>query len=71
MQFFQYSVNAKMSQKISKKIRNDIFTKLNNLSIKYFDENQTGDIMSRFINDVNNITVLLSDNFADLVGVLV
>ena len=71
VQFFQYSVNAKMSQKISKKIRNDIFTKLNNLSIKYFDENQTGDIMSRFINDVNNITVLLSDNFADLVGVLV
>ncbi|MBR2858384.1 hypothetical protein IKE96_04335 [bacterium] len=60
-----------MSQKISKKIRNDIFIKLNNLSIKYFDENQTGDIMSRFINDVNNITVLLSDNFADLVGVLV
>ena len=71
VQFFQYSVNAKMSQKISKKIRNDIFIKLNNLSIKYFDENQTGDIMSRFINDVNNITVLLSDNFADLVGVLV
>lgn len=71
VQFFQYSVNAKMSQKISKKIRNDIFTKLNNLSIKYFDENQTGDIMSRFINDVNNITVLLSDNFADLIGVLV
>lgn len=71
IQFLQYSVNARMSQKISKKIRSDLFLKLNNLSIKYFDKNPTGDIMSRFINDVNNITVLLSDNFADLVGVIV
>lgn len=72
--FFQYSqywLNARISQKISKKIRNRLFNKLNKLPISFFDKNPTGDIMSRFINDANNISIFLSDNFTDLLGVIV
>lgn len=71
LQYSQFCVNSKMSQKISKKIRSDLFVRLNKLPISYFDKNTTGDIMSRFINDVNNISIFLSDNFADLLGLLI
>lgn len=70
IQYFQYWLNAKMAQGISKKIRNDLFLKLNKLPIQYFDKNQTGDIMSRFVNDVNNVSIFMSDNFADLMAAI-
>lgn len=66
--YSQFYVNSRISQRVSKKIRSDLFIKLNKLPIGYFDKNPAGDIMSRFINDVNNISVFLSDNFADLIG---
>lgn len=71
VQYLHYSINVVMAQKISKKIRNDLLIKLNKLPIGYFDKNQAGDIMSKFINDVNNISVFLSDNFSDLMSLLV
>lgn len=66
--YSQFYVNSRISQRVSKKIRSDLFIKLNKLPIGYFDKNPAGDIMSRFINDVNNVSVFLSDNFADLIG---
>ena len=36
-------------------IRNDLFTKLQKLPVRYFDANPTGETMSRFTNDVDNI----------------
>lgn len=71
IQYIHYSINVVMAQKISKKIRNDLLIKLNKLPINYFDKNPTGDIMSKFINDVNNISVFLSDNFSDLMSLIV
>ena len=70
-QYSQYWINARIAQRISKKIRNRLFTKLNKLPISFFDKHPTGDIMSRFINDANNISIFLSDNFSDLIGVIV
>lgn len=66
--YSQFYVNSRISQRVSKKIRSDLFIKLNKLPIGYFDQNPAGDVMSRFINDVNNVSVFLSDNFADLIG---
>lgn len=66
--YSQFYVNSRVSQRVSKKIRSDLFIKLNKLPIGYFDQNPAGDVMSRFINDVNNVSVFLSDNFADLIG---
>ncbi|GHU47435.1 hypothetical protein FACS1894218_1820 [Bacilli bacterium] len=57
----------KMSEGGSYKIRNAVFTKLNNLSIKYFDSTPSGDIMSRTINDVDNIGQTLSQYLGSVV----
>jgi ATP-binding cassette subfamily B protein len=56
-----------MSEGGSYKIRNAVFTKLNNLSIKYFDSTPSGDIMSRTINDVDNIGQTLSQYLGNVV----
>lgn len=70
IQYSQYVLSIRMGQRISKQIRDDIFKKLNNLSISYYDKNKSGDIISKFSNDITNLSSLLSDNFADILGVI-
>lgn len=53
--FSQARIMIRVSQDTINRIRNDLFSKLQSLSIRYFDTNSAGDIMSRFTNDVDNI----------------
>ncbi len=53
--FIQSRTMISVSQSTLKRIREDLFAKLQGLGIKYYDTNPTGDIMSRFTNDVDNI----------------
>ena len=53
--FIQSRTMIKVSQNTLRRIRNDLFEKLQKLSVRYFDTNSAGDIMSRFTNDVDNI----------------
>lgn len=50
------------------KIRNDLFTKLQTLSVRYYDSHPTGELMSRFTNDVDNIDVMLNNSLTSLVS---
>lgn len=59
---------AKLSQKIGYKIRAKLFRKIQKLPVKYFDQHSSGDLMSKFTNDVNNITNALSENLTILVN---
>lgn len=45
-----------ISYKTANSLRNDLFSKLNKLPIKFYDNNAHGDVISRFINDVDAIT---------------
>ena len=47
-------------------MRNDLFKKLQKLPNKYFDDNKTGVIMSRIINDLNEISELAHHGPEDL-----
>ncbi len=53
--FLQARIMIRVSQNTVNRIRNDLFSKLQSLSVRYFDTNSAGDIMSRFTNDVDNI----------------
>ena len=53
--FVQARIMIKVSQATLRRIRDDLFAKLQTLSVRYFDSNNAGDIMSRFTNDVDNI----------------
>lgn len=53
--FIQQRAMIRVSQNTLKRIRDDLFEKLERLSVRYYDTNSAGDIMSRFTNDVDNI----------------
>lgn len=67
----QNLISAALSQRIVKKMREDLFEKIVNLPIKYIDNHPHGDIMSRMTNDVENISNTVSQSLGSLVsGVL-
>ncbi len=53
--FLQARTMIRVSQRTLKRIREALFSKLQGLSVRYYDSNAAGDIMSRFTNDVDNI----------------
>ena len=69
--FVQARVSAVLSQRMVKRIREDLFEKIVNLPIKYLDSHSHGDIMSRMTNDVENISNTVSQSMSSLAsGVL-
>lgn len=55
-----------VSQNATEKIRNELFSKLQRLPIRFFDSTATGDIMSRFTNDIDNIDVMLNNSLVSV-----
>ncbi len=62
---FEY-INSIFVEKISKDLKDDVFTKLNEVPISYIDQNAHGDLVSRVINDTDNINVALVSGFRQL-----
>ncbi|MFK5882956.1 MAG: ABC transporter ATP-binding protein [Candidatus Izemoplasma sp.] len=56
-----------ISQKTIKNIRKDAFDNLQKLPVKYYDDNQTGDIVSRLSNDIDLINVSLASTVIELI----
>lgn len=65
---FQGLLSAHLSQRIVKKMREDLFNKIVNLPVKYLDNHAHGDIMSRMTNDVENISNAVSQSLSSMVS---
>ena len=57
---------TKLSQRISYQMRKDLVDKLLELPVRFFDGHQTGDIISRIINDIDSISDGLLQGFSQL-----
>ena len=66
--YLQSRIMVSVSQNSIKAIRDDLFTKLQTLPVRYFDSHPTGEIMSRFTNDVDNIDVMLNNSLTSIVS---
>ncbi len=55
-----------MSQRIVRKMRKQVFERLNTLPVSYFDTHQTGDIISRMSYDIDTINGTLSHDFVQV-----
>ena len=66
--YLQSRVMMTISQNSLEKIRNDLFKKLQTLPVRYFDTHPTGEVMSRFTNDVDNIDVMLNNSLTGIVS---
>jgi len=64
--FSQYGM-GKISQKITFDVRNDLFFKLQDMSLSYFDKRSSGDIMSITTNDVTQLNQLVGGQFVTII----
>lgn len=65
-QLFQGLLSARLSQRIVKRLREELFGKLMDLPIAYLDTHSHGDVMSRMTNDVENISTTVSQSLPSL-----
>ena len=49
-------------------LRQDLFDRLQQLPISYYDRHQSGDLMSRFTNDIDTVSEMLNSSFASIVS---
>ncbi len=66
--FIQQYVMAGVTAKVVRKLREKINEKLSSLPLKYYDSNSKGDILSRIMNDVDNISNTLQHNLISIVS---
>ena len=66
--YIQGRLMLSVSQNSIKTIRDDLFRALQRLPVRYFDSHPTGEIMSRFTNDVDNIDVMLNNSLTSIVS---
>ena len=64
--YAQAKIMLTVAQNALKRIRNDLFEKLQSLPVRYYDTNSNGDLMSRFTNDVDTIGNMLSSTLVQL-----
>ena len=48
-----------LAQKVQFRVRNETFTHMESLPIAYFDQNNYGDIMSRYTNDIDTLMQMI------------
>ena len=66
LNYVQHLIMAIITNKVSKKLRQDINIKINKVPLKYIDGTSTGDILSRITNDVDMISQALNSSVAPL-----
>ena len=67
-QWAQQRIMLTVSQNSLKHMRNDLYGKLQTLPMRYFDTHATGDIMSRFTNDVDAIGEMLNTTLIQIIS---
>ena len=61
-------LSTRLSQNIVRRMRYDLFRKIDNLPIAYLDRHSNGDVMSRMTNDIENISNTVSQSLGSLVS---
>ena len=64
--YLQQFIMAGVSQKVVYDLRRDIDEKLARLPLKFFDSHTHGELLSRFTNDVDNISSTISNSMTQL-----
>ena len=68
---YTYSIMmTKTSQGVLRDIRDEMFSKMELLPIKYFDTNKHGDIMSRYTNDTDTLRQMIAQSLPNLLSSL-
>jgi ATP-binding cassette subfamily B protein len=66
--YLQTKLMGGVGQRVLFKLRNDIFNKLQELPIAFFNENKAGDLISRINNDTDKLNQFFSQSLMQFVG---
>ena len=69
--FFQSYLMVGVTQGAQKTIRDEMFSKMQTLPIRYFDSNTAGNIMSRYTSDVDTLRQMISQSIPQAVSSVV
>ena len=61
----------KVAQGTLKKIRDEMFTKMQSLPVRYFDTNTHGDVMSHYTNDTDTLEQMISQSLPNTLSSLI
>ena len=61
-------IMVRIAQKTVKDIRNDLFSKMQKMSVSYFDWHSNGDLMSLYTNDIDNISEALNNSLTNIIS---
>ncbi|MCQ2406099.1 MAG: ABC transporter ATP-binding protein/permease [Oscillospiraceae bacterium] len=67
-QYFQSATMAKVALRSANKLRSDLFSALERQPLKYFDAHPHGELMSRFTNDADNVSLAMEQSLVNLVS---
>ena len=66
---FAYArIMVHIAQRTVAAIRQDLFDHLQALPVQYYDQHQSGDLMSRFTNDIDTVSEMLNSSFASIIS---
>ena len=73
--FLQQYLMVSVSQGAQKTIRDEMFTKMQHLPLRYFDTNTAGNIMSRYTSDIDTLRQMISQSipqaFSSVITIIV
>ncbi|HBL40612.1 MAG TPA: ABC transporter [Ruminococcaceae bacterium] len=71
LQYIQHYTMAGVSQKIVCSLREQVNQKISHMPLSYLDRHAKGELLSRIMNDVDNINMTLQDNIIKLVNIFI
>ncbi len=69
--FLNQFLMVTVSQGTQKRIRDELFTKMQRLPLRYFDSNTAGNIMSRYTSDVDTLRQMVSQSIPQCISSIV
>ncbi len=66
--YLQGRLMMTVSQNAVERLRGDLFRKLQRLPVRYFDAHPTGELMSRFTNDVDAIDMMINNTVVSFIS---
>ncbi|MBR5751088.1 MAG: hypothetical protein IKX84_01755, partial [Clostridia bacterium] len=69
--YLQARLMMSVSLRVIETIRNDLFDKMQALPVRYYDGHPTGELMSRYTNDIDNIDTMINNSLVGLVSGLI
>ena len=69
--YLQSRLMLSVSLRVVENIRNDLFRKMQGLPVRYYDSHPTGELMSRYTNDIDNIDTMINNSLVGLISGLI